>query len=188
MSLNLKQLENIIWRATMLALGKDPDSASQETQKSVRLSWALSETGNPNWKREDSTTFIRISPANDSLGSTTDVSYTPIENGGMTEKHRYYRCYEIYYIVYGDTAFATVDALRDGLLRQPIREYLAQNNLAWISGISEPIRTNEQDGTGEWWNRFDLQARVYELAERDYPVNDYIGAIPDITIKAGGNS
>lgn len=187
MSLTLDQLEKVVWRATMMALGNDPDSTSQDVQKSVRLSWALSETGNPNWKREDSTTFIRISPSQDNLGTTTDVSYHP-DDDGLLEKHRYYRCYDIYYVIYGDPAFSTSDLLKDSLLRQPIREYLAGYNLAWISGVSEPVRTAEQDGSGEWWNRFDLQVRLYELAERDYPVNQFIGAIPDITIMAGGNS
>lgn len=171
----------------MIALSNDPDSESQDVQKRVRISWPLRETGNPNWKREDSTTFIRITPVTDGAGTNTDVSYDPDE-GGMIEKHRYYRCYEVYYIIYGDTAFSTVDALRDGLLRQPIREYLAAHNLAWISGITEPVRSAEQDGSGEWWNRFDLRVQLYELAERDYPVDEFIGAIPDINIKAGGNS
>ena len=183
MALTLKNLENIVWRATMMVLGLDPDSDSQDVQKQVRLSWPLSETGSPNWERTESTTFIRISPTNDTLNTTTDISYTE----GI-EKHRYYRCYDIYFVVYGDTAFETGDRLRDGLLRQPIREYLATSNLAWISGMGDSERTNEQDATGEWWNRFDLRVQLYELAERDYPVETYIGAMPDITIKAGGNS
>lgn len=179
-----RELEGIIWRATMMVLGLDPDDASQEVQKQVRISWPLEDTGSPNWSREESTTFIRVSPQTDNLSTTADTSYTFDNNGGV-EHLSYYRCFDVYWVIYGDTAGDTSDKLRMGLLRQNIREYLVGEGLAFIAGAREVMRSSEQDATGEWWNRFDLQAQIYELAHRDYPVTDYIGVTPIIDIIDG---
>lgn len=178
MKLTQNELETVIWRTTMMVLGLDPNSTEQSVQKQVRLSWPVGEGGHPDWKRDESTTFIRVAPSADGLDTTKDISYTFGDNGGI-EHFAYYTCYEVNWIIYGDTAQETADTLRIGAMRQHIREYLAENNLAFIS-VDRPVRSSEQDADGYWWNRFDLQARIYELAHRDYSVGDYIGVTPNI--------
>lgn len=53
-------LENVIWEATVLALGLDKNQ--EDVQKRVRISWPTSETGNSNWQRDENVVFLPDCP------------------------------------------------------------------------------------------------------------------------------
>ena len=177
--LTQNELENAIWRATMMVLGYDPDSSDQSIQSRVRISWPLSDMGSPNWSRDEETVFIRITPTADDYTRLWDITYSATDSG-LVENVSNHEHYEIEWVCYGVGALETANKLRFGLLRENIRAYLQGQNLAFKSVIDVPVRLMEQDRSGDWWNRFDVRARCYVLAQRQYS-EGFIEHTPDIT-------
>lgn len=174
------QLENVIWRATVLCLGLDPDVAS--SQKRVRISWPKGETGNSNWGREEDVVFLRVSPGPDPFGTLRDTRHvTDPETGDAIEVVSYQRSIRIVWICYGPNSDEDADLIRIGLFRDAVHAYLMGNRLAIQPHIREPIRVPELDDTGEWWERCDLTADGYEGVAREY-TEDYIDVAPQINL------
>ena len=150
------ELQNAFWRATMHCLELDPDSQSQTIQKKVRLSYSLSDDGNPEWEKDEDTTFIQFLPVADGYTDQMDMSHTETPNG-YKEQVSYNRCFEITWISYGPNASEIADKIRVGMLRTKIREELAANGIAIKCGLRETVYMPEQDAAGQWWNRYDVE-------------------------------
>lgn len=180
--MTLTQLEDLFWRATIMCLGLDPDSADESVQKRVRISWPSSDTGSSNWQREENVVFLRISPAIDSFTDLIDVSHNyDTETNQLREIVQYYRCYQIHWVCYGPQSDVDADIIRIGILRNAVHTYLMQHNVAVKPHIREAMRTTEQDETGEWWERHDLTCECYILVSRAYDVG-HVDSPPDINI------
>lgn len=180
-----KQLERLFWRATILCLGLDPDSTDEAVHKRVRISWPSSDTGNSNWKRDENVVFLRISPGNDPYGSVHDIDhvYDP-ETDTQKEIVRYHRSHRIVWVCYGPDADNDADTIRIGILRDAIHSMLKAQNVAIQPHLRDPVRVPEPDETGEWWDRYDLEADFYQLVTREYP-EDFIDTAPNINVQNG---
>lgn len=173
------QIQDAFFVATLKALGLDPDDA--DNQARVRISYPLSDTGSTNWRRDEDVTFLRISPASDDYTLKYDADYIQYDGGAPREHVVYHRAWQIDWVCYGPHAFEDADAIRIGIMRDAIRAYLRQYQLAIMPAIGEPQYVPEQDESGEWWQRADLTARLYELGRRTYPA-ETIEQPPAITI------
>lgn len=175
-------LETLLWRATMLALGLDPDDPSQAIQRRVRKSWPSSDTVNPNWLRDEDVVFLRLSPGMDDFGTQHDVSVIcDPETGIASHRVTYQRAWQVNWVCYGPNSDADADRIRIGIIHEPAHDLLLSNNFAIQPNIPNPIRAPELDETGEWWERSDVTAQAYELVERDYPT-ETIEQPPDIIV------
>ena len=180
-ALTKEQLENLLWRATMLILGLDPDSEDQAVQKRVRISWPLSDDGNSTWERNENTIFLRIAPTQSDYNlQDSDYIYDQ-ENDSLTEVVEYHRCFSINWVCYGPGSLDEADKIRAGIFRQDIRLLLRQNKLAFIPRIREPVHIPEQDESGQWWERHDLTANFYALTLWEFE-SDMISEPPEVTI------
>lgn len=175
------QLEDLIWSATVKCLGLNPNDPSDAVQKRVRISWPSTETGNADWEREENVVFLRISPGLDEYGTLLDISYKPDDTSGAKEVVQYHRCHQIHWICYGPDSDSDADSIRIGILRDAIRAYMLEANVAVQPHIREPVRIPEQDESGAWWERCDLTAQCYELVSREYDASP-IDVPPVITI------
>lgn len=177
-----QQLESVIWRATIMCLGLDPDSEDESVHKRVRKSWPISDTGNSDWGRDENVVFLRITPGYDDYGSLHDIEHV-YDRQADTQKEvvSYHRSHSIGWICYGPGSDADADTIRIGILREPVKAYLAANNIAIKPHIREPVRVPEQDKTGEWWERCDLNAEAYQLVTREYQ-ESFMEGTPTINI------
>ena len=180
-----RQLENLLWRATVMSLGLDPDSKDEAVRKCVRISWPTSDTGNSNWGRNENVVFLRIAPGSDPYGSIHDIDhiYDP-ETDAQKEVVCYHRSHRITWVCYGPDADNDADTIRIGIVRDAVHSYLKANKVAIQPHIREPVRVPELDESGEWWERCDLEADFYQLVTREYP-EDVITAVPVINIQHG---
>ena len=162
-----------------MALGLDPDTNTEAVQSRVRISWTF---GNTNWTPQDSVTFLRITGSNDNYARLHDryVTYDPVT--GKCKMHvRYHRSYMVSWICYGPTADEDADKIRIGLFSTEIHEMLLSHNIAPFVQMREPIRAPEQEQSGEWFERVDVQDECYVLTERVYDEN-YINVPPEINV------
>lgn len=180
-----KQLEDLFWRATVLALGLDPDSEDETVHKRVRISWPTSDTGNSDWKRDENVVFLRISPGYDTYGTLHDIDhvYDP-ETDTQKEVVYYHRSHRITWVCYGPDSDNDADTIRIGILRDAVHSYLKAHKVAIQPHLREPVRAPEQDETGDWWERSDLEADFYQLVTREYP-EDFINTAPNINVQHG---
>ena len=177
-----KQLEDLFWRATVMCLGLNPDSEDEAVHKRVRVSWPTSETGSSNWQRDENVVFLRISPGFDTYGDLHEIDHAyDDETDQLKEVVQYYRCHKINWVCYGPDSDDDADAIRIGILRDAVHSYLKRHMVAVKPHIREPVRMNEQDETGEWWERSDLSGECYQLVTREYDI-DSIDVPPDIYI------
>lgn len=180
--LSRQELETMFVRATKLCLGIDPDSDNDADQRRVRISWPSADTGSTDWERDENVVFLRISPGLDEYGTLSDISYSHDEETGETkELVQYHRNHQINWICYGPDSDSDADSIRIGILRDAVRAFLRESNVAVQPHIREPIRMPEQDESGEWWERCDLTAQCYELVTREYAATP-IDVPPNITI------
>lgn len=178
-----RELEDLFWRATVLCLGLDPDSTDEAVHKRVRISWPTSETGSSNWGRDENVVFLRISPGFDTYGNLHDIDHVyDAKTDTQKEVVRYHRSHRIVWVCYGPDSDNDADTIRIGIMRDAIHSMLIARNVAILPHIRDPVRTPEQDETGEWWERCDLQADFYQLVTREYQ-EDFITAIPKIKIE-----
>lgn len=175
-----RELTDVFWEATVCCQGMDP--ADPLVQDRVRKSWPKDGLENSNWKPDENVVFIRISPGFDRYGELHDVDHV-FDPNAETQKEvvSYHRSYCAMWICYGPDADDNADTIRIGILRQKIREYLAQYNIAVQPHISNPVRMTEQDETGETWERTDLKAEFYQLETREYP-EEHIEGISNIQL------
>ena len=176
--MNRTEIENAIWRVTMLILGFDPDSSDPNVQSRVRISWPLSDAGNPNWSRTETTVFIRLNPVMDDYSSLWDITYDL--GAEFKEQVSNHRAFEVSWIVYGTDALEAAQKLRYGLLRESIRQELKQSNIAFQTVIRMPVHFPEQDRSGDWWERYDVTAHMYLKDTRNYS-EQYIDTAPNIS-------
>lgn len=180
-NLSREQLEDVMWRITVLAL--DLDKELEYVQKRVRISWPTSETGNSSWNRDENVVFIRIVPGFDDYGNLHDQTYeSDPETGTFREVVTYHRCYSVTWVCYGPDADADAENIRIGLFRADVQQYLHEKSLAFLPHIPPANRIPEPDEAGEWWERCDLTAQCYELVRREYAAKEMLVA-PNIILK-----
>ena len=179
MPLTKDQLEDIFWDATIMVLGLDPKAES--TQKRVRKSWPDSKEGNSDWERDENVIFLQITTADDPYTIPWDISHEADDQGNLQEVVRYHKCHNIQWICYGPDSGEDADCIRIGILREPVRAFLRKSRLAVLTDIRQPKRIPEMDDAGQWWERNDLTAQCYELAERRYDEGE-IAKPPKVTI------
>ena len=169
MVLTREELENLFWRCAMIILGKDPDSEDPSDQSRVRISWPDSDTGGGGWERNENVVFLRIDPSPDSFTDQRDVTheYDP-ETDTQKEVVTYHRSFSVTFICYGPESEMDADAIRIGLLRDPIRQALIQKEVAVRPDIREPVPIHELDESGIWWERQDVTAYFYVVYRREY--------------------
>ena len=175
------KIEDLLWRATILCLGLDPDDESEETQKRVRISWPSAETGSTNWLRDENVVFLRLAPSTDPYGNILDEdSYQEGKRGGA-EVIGYHRTWQVTWVCYGPDSDRDANMIRHGILRDAVRAYLREHSFVVQPGIPEPIRMPEPDETGEWWERNDVTADAYEYITQEYAA-ELVASPPDISI------
>lgn len=175
------QLENVLWKATVMALGLDPKR--DDVQKRVRISWPKSETGSTTWRRDENVTFLRITPGYDDYGTLHDSEYVSDPDTGLVkEVVTYHRTHSISWVCYGPDADNDADAIRIGIIRPAVRAMMAKQHLAMMAHIIEPVRINEPDEAGQWWERCDLTAQCYEYVRREYDAEEILVAPNTIPI------
>ena len=182
MPLTKDQINDVFWEATVRILGLDPDSGEAAVHRRVRKSWPKNDIGNSDWGREENVVFLRITPTGDEYTKVWDISHEETEGGTLQEVVRYHRCYSIQWVCYGPDAGEDADAIRIGILTEELRAFLRKYGLAVLTGTPEPIRSPEPDESGDWWERSDLTALCYELAERRYSEGN-IEQAPHVTIQ-----
>ena len=177
------ELETVFWCATMQCLGLDPDTDRQSEQKRVRISWPSADIGSSNWLRDENVVFLRVSPSLDTYGDLHDIAYELVEKTDrFKEVITYHRDYTVLWVCYGPACDADADAIRIGILREPMHSDLLSRNVAVQPHIRQPVRMPEQDQSGEWWERCDLTAECYVLDTRSYDA-DFIDAVPAIVFE-----
>ena len=162
----------------MRILGYDPDSTDQSVQGKVRISGPLGEMGSPNWSRTEDTVFIRVTQLLDNYSELWDITYGGTDFDGSVSNHE---AYEVSWVVYGLNALETAQKVRYGLLRETIRQELIGAGIAFKPEIRMPNYVPEQDRSGDWWNRYDLQAQMYLKQTRKY-AEEYIDKPPVISV------
>lgn len=180
-NLSREQLEDVMWKVTVLALGLD--ETREEVQKRVRISWPTSETGNSNWKRDENVVFLRIVPGVDDYGNLHDRAYEPDRRtGDLIEVVTYHRCHSVTWVCYGPDADSDAENIRIGILRENVKQLLRCSSLAVLPHIPPAARVPEPDETGEWWERCDLTAQFYELVRREYAAEEML-VVPNVITK-----
>lgn len=178
--LTQENMEDLIWRATVLALGLDPDSDDESIHKRVRISWPESE--GTTWGRSENVIFFRITLTPDDFTPLKDITHVyDSEHDTLTEKVEYHRRFNVNWLCYGPDAMNEADTIRIGILREPIKTMLKEHGIAFLPHIRDAIRLDEVDQSGDWWRRNDLSADFYVLSSREYS-EDYIALPPQITI------
>ena len=172
------QIEDAVWMATVMALGLDPNADA--TQSKVRISWPLTESGSPNWTREENVVFIRLAPYNDDYSSLWDLSHAD-NSGEYVETVANHESYETNWLCYGPDALEYAQTLRYGLGRGDIRAYLETQSMAFKPVIPMPTHIPEQDRNGEWWERYDVRAQMYCKQTRQYS-EGYIDTAPNVNL------
>ena len=174
------QMEDILWRATVIVLGLDPDSQDESVQKRVRISWPKDES--TTWGRNENVIFIRITPTPDDFTTLKEISHVyDSEHDTLKENVEYHRRFTINWVCYGPDALNDADTIRMGINREPIRDMLRVHRIAFMPHIREPVRLDELDQSGDWWRRYDLSADFYDRASREYS-EEYIALPPETTI------
>ena len=177
-----RQLEDVVWMATVMALGLNP--ASDATQSAVRISWPLTEENSPNWLRTENVVFIRFEPYSDDYSALWETSHAD-SNDGFKEAVSNHESYEVLWLCYGPDSLEQAQKLRYGLGREDIRAYLNALSVAFWPHIQMPTHVPEQDRTGAWWERYDVRAPMYCKQVRQYS-EGYIDTTPNITINTSG--
>lgn len=173
------QIENVVWMATVMTLDLDPEATA--TQSAVRISWPLSDSGNPNWGRNENVVFIRLAPYNDDYSSLWDLSHAD-NNGEYVETVANHEAYEVTWVCYGSEALEYAQKIRYGLGRDNIRAYLNAQSMAFKPVILQPVYMPEQDRSGAWWERHDVRAQMYVRHVRQYS-EGFIDTTPNISIE-----
>ena len=178
--LTQEQMEDILWRATVIVLGLDPDSKEESVQNRVRISWPEDES--TTWGRNENVVFFRIMPTSDEFTVLKDITHVyDSQSDTLKERVEYHRRFTINWVCYGPDALNDADTIRIGINREPIRDMLSVHNIAFMPHIPDPVRLDELDQSGDWWRRYDLSADFYELASREYS-EGYIAQPPETTI------
>ena len=160
-----RQLEDVVWTATVMALGLDP--TSEETQSAVRISWPLTEENSPNWLRTENVVFIRVEPYSDDYSTLWETSHAD-SNDGFKEAVANHEAYETLWLCYGPDSLEQAQKLRYGLGRESIRAYLNAQSVAFWPHLQMPTHVPEQDRSGAWWERYDVRAPMYVKGMRQY--------------------
>ncbi len=165
-----RQLEDVIWKATIMALGLD--DSQPEVQNRVRISRPESDLTNGIWERTENIVFLRVMPGFDEISTQHDSEVVEDEHGKVIERVSYHRAHALSWICYGPDSYNDADTIRIGLLRPDVMHYLRTNRIGLSPRITEPVNVPEPDEAGLWWDRYDLSANCYELVCREYAIGD----------------
>ncbi len=180
--LTQRELEDLLWKATLMALGLEQEADKDYANQRVRISWPQSDTGNSDWGRDENVIFLRITPSPDDFTTIKDITHVYDESRDeLKEVVAYHRCHSVNWVCYGPDAYTDADAIRIGILRDPVRAFMRKSGAAVMPGIREPVRLTEMDQAGVWWERYDVTAYFYTLATREYHEGS-IDHLPDAPI------
>lgn len=156
--LNLSQVNDLCWEATVRMLGYDPNDRKQASQ--VRLSWPPQ--GAPGWKQTEDVVFLRVEDQDDSINKQIDTQYAQSGQPDYASQiSSYTRVLIVHWTLYGPNSFDRAFMLRN-LLQEP--QYLnlfKAKNLYLIPEVKSPVRAPELYA-GHWWERTDMSVRFNE--------------------------
>jgi hypothetical protein len=162
----LRQLEILMWEATVCCLGLDLHGES--AAKRVRRGWpTYNASGSaPAWNWDENRCFIRVMNGSDPYGQLQENLL--LENGRRVTVRT--RPLEVLWICYGQSAWEDCETIRRRVLESDIKARLRASALYPLPHIAEPVRAPELF-EGAWWERSDLRAQFYERIriEEAYP-------------------
>ena len=163
--LKLKEIEDFFQNITSQILGLDMTKA--ENQGKVRLAWPTS--GAPSWKISEDIVFLRVTPIDDKVARTLNISYNTQEedNEYLKKKIGYTRVHKIDFTLYGPNSYDNADLIRYSLLDPHLfkTEFKAKNIFV-IPDIPMPTRLPELYNA-QWWERTDFSATFNEGVVRE---------------------
>jgi hypothetical protein len=163
---DLRQLERMMWRATVLCLGLNPND--EATSRRVRRSWpTYNASGSaPGWARAEDVCFVRVMNSSDPYGQLQE---TLLRDNGRRVITRV-RPLDVLWICYGQTSWDDCERIRRRILADDVKALLRGAALYPLPHMAEPVRAPELF-EGEWWERSDLTAQFYERIsiEDEYP-------------------
>lgn len=150
-------VEVIFQKITAQMLGYDPLTVADPAYARVRIVWQTD--GQPAFKLEDDTTWVRAVERQETYGKIFDAQYgsNPLDPSATTclQTIKYQRTWGLHWAFYGPDAGWHAQLVHDGLILDWVRNSVAQSGLYLIPEMVRPQRTKELY-SGRWWERFDL--------------------------------
>ena len=163
---NMAQIENLVQDVTTQMLGyniiDNPDK--------VRVAWPTG--GAPAWKIQDDVVFVKVTPIPDNYTRQRHVSYSEYNSTLVNKTVKQTRVYSIKWICYGPNSCENIEKINSGVWLQQFRELMAQKNMYLVTEVDMPVRFPELYN-GQWWDRYDLEAKYYEGTERNVSVGKF---------------
>ena len=163
--LKLKEIEDFFQNITSQILGLD--MTKDENQGKVRLAWPTS--GAPSWKINEDVVFLRVTPIDDKVARTLNISYDTQEedNEYLKKKIGYTRVHKIDFTLYGPSSYDNADLIRYSLLDPHLfKSEFKIKNIFVIPDIPMPTRLPELYNA-QWWERTDFSAAFNEGVVRE---------------------
>lgn len=167
-------LEDLFGDMTELILGKDVPP------ENIRLTYP--QDGQPNWGIDEDIVFIRLFEREDTYAKQIDSIYKP-ERGTIMKKSARTRVWEVQYVIYGPSANTNSNKIKDGVLRQDVKRYLAGNGVFLVPDLPLCKRIPELFA-GQWWNRWDISLTFNELY---HLADENVGRIESVSITTQTN-
>lgn len=129
--------------------------------------------GSPAWSINNDICFLRLTTQDSPLSETVDEIWGASSGTTMTVSQSSQRAWLANLLWYGPHAGDNASAFRDWVRTPKVKDWLNNTalslgggGLAVIPKIGQPLRGAELYN-GQWWNRWTLSFRAYELVQRD---------------------
>ena len=110
----LRELKTAFYRATMMALGHDPDAVYKNTKPPVRITY--SPLGNPDWTMEEDVVFVTIMEASGDDVSQPVHELWKDDGEDLLREHYATRVLQVIFTAYGPNGYDHLVQLRHTLL------------------------------------------------------------------------
>lgn len=164
-NLTSKDLKRVFYRATMVALGYDPDKAYGKAKPPVRMNYAT--FGAPDWKLSDDVVFLFVGESSGNDVSTQVHTYWDDADPDILAIHTQTRVLEVTFTAYGPNCYDHLTDIRhrfiDGsTILRDAHIYVVQE----ASGVTYAPEFFQ----GSWWERADMTMHFNNLLEWDETV------------------
>lgn len=163
--LTLQELKDFFVAITCKILNIDP--TTPQGKGKVRITWPAD--GQPSWKITDDIVFLRVTPIDDRVARTLNITYDTNEqdNEYLKKKIGYTRVHKIDFTLYGPNSYDNSDLIRFSLLDPHLfKQDFKSKNLFVIPDIPMPTRLPELYN-GQWWERTDFSVNFNEGVIRE---------------------
>ena len=154
-------LSALLQTLTCQMLGLNPTSNTDPAYAKVRLGWPTQ--GQPAWAITDDVCFLRVTEEDDPYNQIRDRKFLALSPTSFQTIDTYTRAWRVNWACYGPTGFDNARLLKSALLGWDFaHDSLAGANLYLVPALPATTRAPELF-QGQWWERADFSARLYEL-------------------------